>query len=385
MSSQFDWDANLKGGFGSQEQYSNRTMCGFFLNATSNHAVLMTGLLEGTNKSIANSMLIARTLPLTHLTTREPLYGNGSIHFKSMRNTIADVLFVTAESVEGVQQKNPPIAQECVLYWCVKSMKSSYDSGRYEEEILASYGNTTTGPFPWISTPFIDDLGPGIDLFYMQDINIAGAISDGRSFSGFGTSNNTAFKTVQGFTDIFPSFVTTSNTSNKMILRYKTWREGPAYNRQLDFNPWLAPTVASHLDRLAVAMTNVVRSAPGRVGVRGEAYSRETYIDVNWEWLAFPFTLLLLSFVFLLLTIVKTSKDVGVGVWKTSAMPTLIYGLPQDVQKEILSSRTNGTDSKKPSEATEVRIKLLPENGWKVSGQSTITSVPLHRGPAGWV
>jgi hypothetical protein len=361
-------------------------VCGFFLNATSDHPVMMTGHLESGNESTGDATLLARTMPLTHLTTREPLYGNGSIHFKSMRNTIADVLFVTAGSIEAVQRNEPPVAQECVLYWCVKTIRSSYDSGRYEEEILESHSNTTAGPFPWIGFPFVDEIGPGTDIFYMQDINIAGATSDGRNFSGFGTSNTTAFKTVQGFIDIFPSFTTMTTATSQNILRYKTWREGPAYNRQLEFNPWLTPNVAGHLDRLAVAMTNVIRSAPSRVEVRGEAFSKETYINVHWEWLAFPFALLLLSLIFLISTIVKTSKDVGVGVWKTSAMPTLVYGLPQDVQKEIMSSRTNGTESLKPARAAKVRIKLLPDNGWRVSGQSTtLLKTNVHRGLPGWV
>jgi hypothetical protein len=51
---------------------------------------------------------------------------------------------------------------------------------------------------------------------------------------------------------------------------------------------------------------------------------------------------------------IKTSKNGDIGVWKTSAMPTLIYSLPQDVRSELSSSRT---DDK--TEAKKVKIKLL--------------------------
>lgn len=82
------------------------------------------------------------------------------------------------------------------------------------------------------------------------------------------------------------------------------------------------------MDRLATALTNVVRSDVNSYEmVPGLAYNRKQFIAVSWAWLTLPLALLVLSLVFLVSTIVKTSGD-GDGemvLWKTSAMPALIF------------------------------------------------------------
>jgi hypothetical protein len=257
-----------------------------------------------------------------------------------------------------------------------------------DEEIVGTHVNTTAGPFPSINLFFVDESGTGSDIFYLQDINIAGTPSDGCSFSGYGTDNETTLPVIQGFIDIFPAFATVNDTFNSHVMRNMVYREALVFNRLLDFNPWLAPNnVSRHMERLATAMTNVIRSSPSNTMITGTAFSLETYVAVHWEWLSFPFILLLLSLVFLLSTIRKTSKQSGIGIWKTSAMPALIYSLPQDVQKELSRSRTDDNVSRKG--ARKVRIRLLPEHGWRVSRQlykspGTAKQSEL-RGPPDWL
>jgi hypothetical protein len=384
-----DWAVNLKGGYNVKAQYPNGTMCGYFLNATSQDSVLMSGYLVNADGSPGETLLM-RTLPLTTIFDYKPLYGNGSINFKKFRNSITDVLIVSAVdgSATNVHQKIPPVAQECVLKWCVKTIRSSYDSGQYSEEILHTFQNTTEGPPPWISVPFRTDFEDGTDNVYLQNISInLGPTLEGRNISGYGTSNESASSIVASFQDIFPAFFTTSNATAQPMMRWRTWQAGPAWNRILDFNPWLAPNnVTQHMERLATAMTNVVRSAPSKTMLKGHAYTKETFISIKWAWLAFPFILLLLSLVFLIATMIKTSKDGDIGMWKTSAMPTLISSLPEDIQKELLHSGKNDGASRKG--ARKVRIKLLPDQGWRVSGQLRTSPITIGRnqnGPPGWI
>jgi hypothetical protein len=376
ITNRVDWTSQLKGGFGVETQYLTAAMCGYFLNATGENPILMSGYLVKANSSNEDEALIMRALPLTNLTSREPLFGNGSIHFKDMRNTLADVLIVAAVNgtADTVYRKVPPIAQECVLSLCVKTIVSTYDSGKYEENIVETHLNTTAGEFPWVGFPYKDESGNGTDIFYMQDININGTTHDGRSISGYGTSNRTAYSIIQGFADIFPSFATTPNTSNISVLRYKIYKEGPAFNRQLVYNPWLYPNVTDHMDRLATAMTNVIRSAPSKIIMTGNAFGKETYIAVYWKWLAFPFILLFLSLVFLVATIIKTSKDREIGVWKTSAMPTLISSLPQEIQPDL--TKTSTWRSTSGVEAKRVKIRLMPNQRWRVSGEMRAPASP---------
>ncbi|KAH4054784.1 hypothetical protein HBI70_065670 [Parastagonospora nodorum] len=195
VSSRIDWTANSTGGFTSEGFFPNATVCGYFLNATEASPILMSGHVVDANATRRGEALIMRSLPLTSLLTKEPLYGNGSINFKEMRNTIVDIVIVSASqgTAETVYRKVPRIAQECVLSWCVKTIDSSYEFGVYEERVIETHLETTPGAFPWIGYPFVDELGGGTDIFFLQDINIAGITSDRRTFSGYGTENSTAF------------------------------------------------------------------------------------------------------------------------------------------------------------------------------------------------
>jgi hypothetical protein len=157
ITSKVDWTSKVKGGFNTVSKLRNRTMCGYLLDVTSPDPILMSGHLVNLTNSTADEALMTRALPLTTMTGREPLYGNGSINFKHMRNTIIDVLLVSAVdgTVELVYQKRPPSAHECMLSWCVQTIRSSYSLGNYEEEIIQTHLYTTEGSFPWLSIPFI--------------------------------------------------------------------------------------------------------------------------------------------------------------------------------------------------------------------------------------
>lgn len=369
-------------------------VCGYFLNATSEAPVLMSGYLVDSDEAGVmrpGETLLTRTMPLTTFYDFAPLYGNGSINYKHLRNTISDVLIVSAVngSAEAVYGHTLPVAQECVLFWCVKSIRSTYDWGRYEEEVLESFTNSTPGPFPWISIPYQTNFSNGTDNYYLQDIliDVENASGNQSSTSHFGTSNGTALTMGQSFQDIFPSYTTIMENSTGPLLRYKTWLEAPPWSRVLEFNPWLAPNnVTRHMERLAMAMSNVIRSAPSRKMLDGDAWDKETFVFIQWAWLAFPITLLVLSLVFLVSTIVKTSKDEA-GVWKTSAMPSLVYSLPKDTQKEFPSSTTWQSSPDKSSR--NIKVRLLPKQGWRISGQPCTITAPAatkdKRPGPGWI
>lgn len=364
-----DWSSHMYGGFGVEEFFPNTTMCGYFLNLTSTQPVFMSGYMQNSGGKLSGETLLARMLPLTTLYTREPLYGNGSIHFKQLRNTIADVLIVSAAenaTADNFRSK-PPVAHECVLAWCVKTIQSSYYSGRYEENVLNTIYNTTPGTHPWVSYPFETENENGTDIFYLQDVNID-IKSPAGTISTFGTSNTTASAIIMSFRDIFPAFTTLANNSTVQIMRYKTWSTGPPWLRTLDFNPWLAlNNITRHMERLAIGMTNEFRSVEGNVDtVFGSSFSREVFVHVKWEWLTFPVVLLVMSLIFLVSTIIKTSKETTTGFWKTSTMPTLIYGLPHEVQREFSPDTWDNASRKKHR---QIRIKLLPNQGWRVSGE----------------
>ncbi|KAF1363051.1 hypothetical protein EJ07DRAFT_103628 [Lizonia empirigonia] len=396
LNTTIDWTAAFTGEI-DDTTTPNGIACGYFVNATSTAPILMSGYLF--NKSnVGNEVgeaLLVRTMPLTEFLTKNQLYGSGSIKFKDVRNPLLDALIVSASNgANSVYQREAPIVHECVLSWCVQTIKSSYEGGKYAEEIIARYENTTAGPSPWESFPVPEDEGGGFDIFYMQNISInlldsvpshpASAVLN----TTYGADNVTASGLMNVFDDFFPSYYTVASASDTPILRYKNYPGTGASTRELASSPWQEPNdLASHVSRLAVAMTNGIRSdVSTNEMLHGTAYKMETYVDVRWQWLTLPLGLLCISLIFLAATIAKSALERDrVGVWKTSAYATLLYGLPDEVQKKITRSSSTGTPRTK---AKELKVKLQPNQGWRISEAIFSPFAPkprLNQPPPGWI
>jgi hypothetical protein len=351
------------------------TACGYFLNATSDDPVLMSGYrVENGTESVPGETLLMRTLPLVTNPSRNSLYG-GTINFKRIQYPILDALIVSSSdgTMDSVHAKKPPIAQECMLSWCVETLRSSYASGDYEEKVVDTFMNTSSGEWPWWTEDF-----PELQMTnyeFRTNLSISPPSPDNSDIP-FGVSNETHLDLVLIFDEIFPSFITVANATAPPFVKIRTAAVDNVFSRLVRFSPWLAPNnVTFHMQRMARTITNVMRSDMNTNElVAGTAQVLETYVAVHWAWLTFPLIMLLLSVIFLVATILKTSSvDHGeIGMWKTSAMPTLMYGLPQDMQKDVLSSTRSGEGQGRGSR--KVRIRLLPKQGWRVSGQ-------LHSAP----
>ena len=385
LNTTIDWSAQWAGPL-RDVPYPAGTVCGHFLNITSVTPILLSGYTVPGNESgnSAGEVLLMRTIPLSDLDTKEPYYGSGSVSFKEILYPITDSLIAsTPNGIDSVYRHEPPVVQECVLSWCVQRMKSSYERGAYSEEIKSTFLNIATDPVPWPWKVANDmyEFSPNITLevpaVESSDTNIT-----------YSVWNETAFDRMIIWDDFMPSSYTAAGKGSKPMLRFKNYPDGPS-TRFMDFNPWLAPNnVTHHMERLASAITNVMRSNPGSNKMLiGNAYNEEKFVYINWPWLIFPLLLLVLSLVFLVSTMIKTSKDTGTGLWKTSAMPTLIYSLPKETQSKLSPSST-WNDAHKSSK--KVRIKLLPDRGWRVSGVSHLSTSPQLPHPAvhaprGWI
>jgi hypothetical protein len=375
--------------------------CGYWINATSEAPVLMSGFRTGTaaaNSSTKDEALLLRTIALSAaMTSVNPLsatpFFGGSIHFKDVYLPFLDAIIVSAAdgTASSVYDRQRPIAQECMLSWCVKTLKSTYASGDYEETVIKTFLNTTARqrPYPWTGRSVVS---LGEEAFWSEfqgNLSIHPPGADPR-VDDYGMSNETFARTQALFDEIFPSTITVANTVSPPWWRIRIYAWGRNQLHPFTSCPWLAPNnVTQYVERLATAMTNVVRTHNSHDFVRGRAYSQTTFIAVHWEWLTFPLALLLFSLIFLVATIMKTSRtsDGGVGVWKTSALPTLIYSLPKDTQEAVASQSRwkNGLER----ESRKVKIRLLPKHGWRVSGQVHMSPTPNtgseRRAPPGWI
>lgn len=368
-----DWIANLTG-YPTEPKYPNGTVCGYFLNETSPDRLLMSGynlgpLNSSAGTAFAREALLVRMLPLLTYPGKKPLYG-GSINFKHIYNPIADVLIVGAtDGPNSVYRNETPILQECALYWCVKRIKSSYYWGEYKEEVLSTLTNTTAGPSPWKVVVLPPQNGVSLtDMSFTQNITIKSPSTQGPN-PEYGMSNGTAFRNSRLFDDIFPGFLTVKNPSAEPLLRYKFWVKGPM-QRTFSFNPWLSPNnIPQHLDRLATAITNSMRSSPSSETVMGMAFGIEQFVKVTWTWLILPLFILVLTLIFLVATILKTREKDSTGIFKNSAFATVLSSMPPEMRRKITEDSATG-------KAREMRVKYIPDKGWRVSGFNFSPKLP---------
>jgi hypothetical protein len=389
LNTTIEWSAAWTGPL-REVPYPNGTVCGHFINATSDRPTLLSGYVVPENGDhTAGEALVVRMVPLTDFDSKAAYYGNGSIAFKNIRFPIFDALVSSARGGrESVYHNEPPIVQECMLTWCVHTMKSSYEWGNYREEILSTYHEPVreNDPWPWTT----EENSLGTSYTYIEDVTITPQSGYRRAFQSAITndtyiiSNDTQMNVINYHDEMFPSFYTSANIDTKPVLRHRNYADGPTV-RTMDWNPWQYPNNITHLmERMAKAMTDRIRSSPSITMLEGEAYRTEPYVSIQWGWLAFPLMLLILSLVFLICTIVKTSAAGATGVWKTSTMPTLIYSLPKETQSQFASSSAWSSEK---NALKKTRIRLLPNMGWRVSGHDYVSPrLPSgERIPRGWI
>jgi hypothetical protein len=360
------------------------------MNATSSTPVLLSGYRnDNSSNSTYGETLLMRIMPLTTNPTRETLW-DGSINFKHIGHTLMDALIVSSSdgSASSVYRHDRPIAHECILAWCVKTLRSTYSWGHYEEDVQEIFFNTSRIPHPWRTKRV-----PGGHLTgYSGNVSIYPP-TEPRDGQGYGISNETMLDLVGNMDEIFPSFITVTEPEAEPRMKIRTSFTDKVMYRAFHSSPWLAPSnITSHMEKMATALTNLARSEPGgNEFVEGQAFAPETYIKVHWAWLAFPLAMLMLCILFLVATIVKTSRAANndIGMWKTSAMPTLIYSLPLDVRQDLTGDST--WKSSIADGANKVKIRLVPNRGWRVSGRTCTSVSPTllrrddGRAPPGWI
>ncbi|KAF2731233.1 hypothetical protein EJ04DRAFT_526326 [Polyplosphaeria fusca] len=337
--------------------------CGWYLKA--DEPQLMTGYNVDIDTPFSRELLLMRALPLYDVFTREQLPGY-PFQLNYTRNPLAHFVVASGETVENIQRNATPIAHECLLSWCVQTIASSYSEGGYSEVINSTLRNHTVGPSPWLAEKMFDDNGvfAGTLTSYIENITLTS--ENGTQYM---VDNNTHSRTLFLFDDILPSSYTLANTTdiNDALLRYKTYKVKAPVTRNLTFNPWIYNNISAHLDQLAISMTNLMRSSISDIEmVSGPAFDLESFVDVRWGWLALPLGLLGFTLFFLMATVAQSSiKNETLGVWKTSAIAMLLYGLSDEMQKKITSS--NHSDATPRTKAKETKVRWAPVGGWTFS------------------
>lgn len=390
--------------------YDNGTMCGWFFNATGVKPLLMSGYqADDITKNLTGEVLMTRTLPLITNINRRQLFG-GSISFQQYRNRITDFVVATVpdapdrgKMLDHIFRQEKPRTTECMLTWCVQTIQSSYYTGTYTETVTDRVFNETAplNSYPWfqVDAGIPDPDNPGENLvfhLYTENITIdTQAINGQGGPSSYGLTNETMVDILTAFDGYLPNFWTTGlnhpefqrgmgANSTDTLLKRATNDKRPKFRRNAKNPMATQQNLTLYMSRLADTMTNGLRLYSTDM-VEGKSYGEETYIEVRWEWLVLPVGLLVLAFIFLVATMIHTSTEMNaMGVWKNSAIATLLYGLPDEIQRRIASSPGSGTPRMK---AEELNVRLLPTKTWRISGDSPtlIASKSKYKSLRSWI
>lgn len=323
-------------------------------------------------------VLIGRMFPLFDMA---PLYNiaeypnlttwwGGSINFQDVPNPIMDFIIVnTPDGVPGVYANTTPSAQECVLSWCVRRVQSEvYIGNLTQRDVQIPMQPQADEGSPWST----DDSG----VLYSANFDYTAPNSN----STFHVSNDTMFQTILLMGVYFPMTITGSSHFSEFIYRFPELQPSGMWVRKIELNAW-AGDIGAKIDGLARLMTNVLMTSfQGIQHVEGTAWASEVFVSVRWKWFSLPFALLLLSLIFLLTTIFKSTEEADdIGIWKTSALPVLMNGLRGDVRRRMGDS-SKLSDVR--SHAKEVDMKLqFGKKGYRLSNVpgSVWTSSPEQR------
>ncbi|KAI0011043.1 hypothetical protein F4779DRAFT_626726 [Xylariaceae sp. FL0662B] len=241
--------------------------------------------------------------------------------------------FVSGDSTQGGS------AQECMLYWCVNKYKSSVANDILHEEVLETTKDGTNGT--GLQYKFHP---PGSNASFF--VNETYLVYYGNISTGW---INSTFIAHRGATDLI-SYYMNSVFSGITTLNEQNGDNDTQINQAVQRLYSASPAsqggkldLSSVFEAMALSMTSAVRNnytgayaTDGFQVATGPATALQPYLRVRWGWIALPAVLQIATLVLLCHIVVSTWRNRW-GVWKSSALAMLFYGveLHDEVEKEV--------------------------------------------------
>jgi len=287
---------------------------------------------------------------------------------------LADFLVgFTPNGVAGALANTAPELHECVMNWCVQTLQSNVAGSLLTENLLnVQQLNTDHIDNPWASR-----------AWYLSHFNLT--LPDKSAPGGFSTFglgneaplyNQTARATLDVIQQAVPSTWTVTNLTdsvkndpNPFISGKLYWPSGDPALRDILLSeiPWSTPNnVTQHVEGWAAALTATVRkTAHGGTNtfdyVVGDAFEEQVHVQIRWLWLILPAALLFFSLIFLVVTVIKSSReDAKIGIWKSSALAILFNGPGEEVQDAVGSNPTRLGSVREKAKNLKVTLREDP-------------------------
>jgi hypothetical protein len=321
-------------------------------------SILMTGY--SLNASTSHEALLLRYFMLQDMRNVGSFTYNwtGFGQFDDIQNPLEHFIVATLPDVAAAHANSTPVAQECMLSWCAKTISSSFSNGQYQETIRSTVIETN-------SSRAIDQIPAemateGIEYFGYSNVTVHGA-NPGTKYEISNTSQELIAE-MSGY--YLPAFLTSANLSAQPQLRIQNFAGYVPVMTQYPYNPWAPPNnISGHADRLATALTNIIRTPSSNNNTENVFGSGvpETYIQINWYWFSQPIMILLSTLAFLLATIRKAATEHSGVIWKSSSLATLTNGL-SDATKMEVGPPWHLVRVRETAEHTYVRLRVTKDS-----------------------
>jgi hypothetical protein len=108
-------------------------------------------------------------------------------------------------------------------------------------------------------------------------------------------------------------------------------------------------------------------SMPHRVLLPYSRFFR--YVNVRWNWIAFPAALILLALVFLVMTIFQNRRN-GAMLWKSNSLANFYHPLTKDGRNALQSGKT-AEEAEQIAESMKVQWKQT-DSGYRLVQQREV-------------
>lgn len=289
------------------------------------------------------------------------------------RSMILNLTEIRAQSLANISEPKATAAR-CSLRWCVNTYSARVRNHTLFENVTHSWYD----PNPVRTV---------VEKPQLVRLDFKRPSKGNLTQSNFTIDNGETFLTQAWLVDnivVRYSFDTSCESDGTASLnsngRTRTELQGPLRRSSLE----------DTFQRLATAMTIAVRSvdpaaqatAPVGFGpvegvglANGTSFATATQIKVQWAWIIVPSLLLILTTLFLGITIVKTRQN-GLKAWKQSPLALVCAGVNESTQQQI---RAAGDPTMMEEMADHIQVHLQKEaeitNGrWRLEATRGVQS-----------
>ncbi|KAI1378585.1 hypothetical protein F4677DRAFT_411310 [Hypoxylon crocopeplum] len=233
-------------------------------------------------------------------------------------------------------------AYECALWFCLQSLNVMVTNGTQTSSMIASWSKTSfsetnahLGEYTFVDVP---------EELYLQNQTSYTVPTD-------------SIQTMRGFMD---SLMLGNASEIAGVIQYSSdWIEALQY-AMLDLDGWIS--------RLSLSMTNDIRRSGSidrnrMFDYSGTAYIMASHVQVNWYWVVYPLTLMILAFCYLAQTVWRTARD-QVCAWKGDSLPMLFCRVEQSIHAQVHDGMDRPEGLNDRVGRTEVELVRQEDGQW---------------------